>query len=188
MGRSQRQTRPPGHLADYQVEGVTARRRSTPTPEESQTTAGAPSLVGGVVHTPRRSPGGRGRKARQGRQQTPVSAGRRSALSFFLEEQKRQQQEDATHVEIKVSTDEDEAEVSHLQEERNTSITDGEELSQGAAEVVSQLLEGAAGREGLDVEGALEQAVAPLYQLTDSEEDDSDSEASEDEDDPEFSD
>ena len=136
----------------------------------------------------------RGRKARRARQMTPVSAGRRNAASFFLEEQGRQQEEDIPHVEIEISTDEDEVEglpLASTTPEGSTGVDDkqGQQgrdsedwLSRGAAAVSRSLSEAAAN---------LQEEVRPLappYDLTDSEEEDdedddegSDSEVREDE-------
>ena len=49
----------------------------------------APSLIGGVVFSPPRRAGGRGKKSRSDIQSTPVSAGRRDASSYFLEEKEK---------------------------------------------------------------------------------------------------
>ena len=121
------------------------------------------------MDTPHRPLGERGRKARRARQKTPVSAGRRNAASFFLEEGVRQQGEDALHIEVDVSTDEDGA--------GDTPTPDWGELANGATAVVLHV-------QGADLQEEDLEELASLPALEDSdceESDEEDEDESEDE-------
>ena len=116
-------------------------------------------MVGGVHVSPPRLTVGRGRRGRRGSQRTPVSAGRRNAASFFLEEEERGRVREAEGWEDEGEQENPES----AAEEEGQGGDDQEWLPVGAAAVVGCLAEAARALDESDIEEELQEEVDKIH-------------------------